>query len=82
VTLQSVEGLVRRLKHIEAKNNDYFRILLEVRPTHKNIMYDLQVVETEDGHTFVSSSAGTIDEAVWYAQERIPAALAAWGYKE
>lgn len=79
-----MDALVARCERIAKANNDEFRYIIEVafNPQTKKCGYDLMVEESSEGHLFTEGIAMTLQAAVEIAQDGIPEALEAWGYKE
>lgn len=75
---ENLEAFVKRIQGLEKSLGTDFRLLMEVRHVYGKSMYDVEVVEPTTARTLVKASGYNLDEALWYAQERLNVNLLRW----
>jgi ribosome-associated translation inhibitor RaiA len=65
-----------RMRRVAEKNNDEFKVTMTLDEKGHHI----EVVETADGHTFLTSTGADVFAAIEAALKELPGALESWGY--
>jgi hypothetical protein len=65
-----------RMRRVAEKNNDEFKVTVTLDEKGHRI----EVVETADGHTFLTATGADVLAAIEAALKELPGALESWGY--
>ena len=71
-----IKGFKAAMRAVARQNDDDFQVTITVDERG----YHVEVIETADGHTFLTGDGPDIDSAIGVAYASLGAAASEWGY--